>query len=123
MILFTKDSTHAFDEYDISFTEVPVGSSVHDAINRAIGVGQCNGQKKVPLRPAARSVKQDYSSIRSPHHYKHYPYGSYRLQLAHVCCFDMTMCVSICFRVVLQSGYIFAEDLNVINKKHKWNCS
>ena len=26
-------------------------------------------------------------------------------------------------RVVLQSGYIFAEDLNVINKKHKWNCS
>ena len=28
-----------------------------------------------------------------------------------------------CLRVVLQSGYIFAEDLNVINKKHKWNCS
>ena len=26
-------------------------------------------------------------------------------------------------KVVLQSGYIFAEDLNVINKKHKWNCS
>ena len=27
------------------------------------------------------------------------------------------------FWVLLQSGYIFAEDLNVINKKHKWNCS
>ena len=26
-------------------------------------------------------------------------------------------------KVVLQSGYIFAEDLNVINKKQKWNCS
>ena len=26
-------------------------------------------------------------------------------------------------RIVLQSGHIFAEDLNVINKKHKWNCS
>ena len=26
-------------------------------------------------------------------------------------------------RVVLQSGYIFDEDLNVINKKRKWNCS
>ena len=31
--------------------------------------------------------------------------------------------VPIPLRVVLQSGYIFAEDLNVINKKHKWNCS
>ena len=29
----------------------------------------------------------------------------------------------VCLWVVLQSGYIFAEDLNVINKKHKWKCS
>ena len=31
--------------------------------------------------------------------------------------------ISVDLRVVLQSGYIFAEDLNVINKTHKWNCS
>ena len=35
---------------------------------------------------------------------------------------------SIRLRVVLQSGYIFAEDLNVINKNingvvHKWYCA